>query len=144
MSPKEKYFKALEDWVNTYWLRALAEYFEYLKSTDISMQQAFMLTLIYHNGPCKISEICELTMVSAAATSQMVNRLEKLALVKRTTEPGDRRIRYVALSPKGEDLVRQSIAARQNWAKHIPPEFSDGQLDQISETLQLLTSIYKV
>ena len=106
------------------------------------MHQAYTLTYIYYNGPSRISDICEHMMVSAAAASQMVNRLEKQNLVQRMAEPEDRRVRNVVLSDKGDLFVRRSIAARQNWIKEIPRELDEEQMDQISAALQLLNSIY--
>lgn len=142
MSSQNTFLRAMENWTNLYLARSLSEYFDYLKTTAVSMHQAYTLTYIYYNGPSKISDICEHMMVSAAAASQMVNRLEKQNLVQRMAEPKDRRVRNVVLSDKGDLFVRRSIAARQNWIKEIPRELDEEQMDQISAALQLLNSIY--
>ena len=107
------------------------------------MQQAYALTYVHYNGPSKISDICEHMMVTAAAVSQMVDRLEKQNLVERVADPGDRRVRNVVLSDQGESFVNQSIEARQNWIKEIPGELNEQQLDQFTASLQLLTSLYQ-
>ena len=143
MASQDNFLNALENWVNIYLFRSLAEYFDYLKNSNISMQQAYALTFIYYNGPSKISEICEHMMVSAPAASQMADRLEKVNLVQRVPKSGDRRVRNVVLTEQGEIFVKRSIEARQDWVKTIPTELSDDQLDQISDALQLLASIYK-
>ena len=143
MSSRINFLNAMENWVNIYLFRSLSEYFEYLKNNGISMQQAYVLTFIHYNGPSKISEICEHMMVSAAAASQMADRLEKVNLVQRIPEPGDRRVRNVVLTQQGESVVRQSIEARQSWVNEIPGKFSDDQMDQISDALELLASIYQ-
>jgi MarR family transcriptional regulator, organic hydroperoxide resistance regulator len=143
MTSQNSILGAIENWANIYLLRSITEFFDYLKHHDISMHQAYVLTYIFFNGPCKISDLSGHMMVSAAATSQMVDRLEKQDLVKRTAEPGDRRVRNVVLSSKGEKLVKQSIAARQSWIKDIPDELSEEQQNQIIKTLNLLVSIYQ-
>lgn len=143
MSSKNNFLKAMEHWVNIYLYRSLAEYFDYLKNKGISMQQAYALTFIHYNGPSKISEICEHMMVSAPAASQMADRLEKVNLVQRIPKLGDRRVRNVVLTEQGKIFVKQSIDARQNWVNEIPVDLSDDQLDQISDALQLLSSIYQ-
>ena len=143
MSSQINFLNAMENWVNIYLYRSLSEYFDYLKNNDISMQQAYVLTFIHYNGPSKISDICEHMMVSAAAASQMADRLEKVNMVKRIPKPGDRRVRNVVLTQRGESFVRQSIEARQNWVNDIPVNFSDDQLDQISDALELLSSGYQ-
>ena len=133
----------MEEWANIYLGRSLSEYFVFLKSSGISMQQAYALTYLHYNAPSKISEICDHMMVSAAAASQMVDRLEKQNLVARIPEPGDRRVRNVVLSEQGQGFVRQSIEARRRWVKDVPAELSEEQLDQISSALQLLISVYQ-
>ena len=143
MSSQNHFYEAMENWVNIYLFRSLSKYFDYLKTTGISMQQAYALTYIHYNSPSKITEICEHMMVSPAAASQMVDRLEKQDLVERTAKPGDRRVRNVMLTKQGESFVKQSIAARQNWVREIPPDLSEELLDQISAALQLLAASYQ-
>ena len=143
MSSKSMYLKLLEEWANIYLGRSLSEYFVFLKSTGISMQQAYALTFLHYNAPSKISEICDHMMVSAAAASQMVDRLEKQDLVARIPEPGDRRVTNVILSEQGQAFVTQSIEARRSWVKETPAELSQDQLDEISSALQLLISVYR-
>jgi DNA-binding MarR family transcriptional regulator len=134
---------AMEEWANVYLRRSLSEYFIFLRSTGISMQQAYALTYLHYNAPSKISEICEHMMVSPAAASQMVDRLERLDLVARMPDPGDRRVRNVMLSEQGQEFVLQSIQARRSWANEVPAELSERQLSQISSAMQLLISVYR-
>lgn len=143
MSAKDHFQNTLENWVSVYLYRSLTEFFNYLRRTGISMQQAYALTYIYYNGPSKISEISEQMMVSAPATSQLVDRLEKQNLVERIPQPGDRRVRNVVLSEQGEKFVQESIEARQSWIKEIPPSLTDAQIDQISAALEILITIYR-
>lgn len=142
MSAQNSFLKEMETWTNTYLVRSLSAYFDHLKNTDVSMHQAYALTFIHYNGPSKISDICEHLVVSAAAASQMVDRMEKQKLVERTSDPGDRRVRNVVLSETGSSFVKQSIAARENWIKDIPRELNEEQLNQIATALQLLNSVY--
>jgi MarR family transcriptional regulator, organic hydroperoxide resistance regulator len=142
MSNINELFGAIEKWAGIYFFRSLSEYFEYLKENNISMQQAYALTFVFYNSPCKISDICEHMMVSAPAVSQMVDRLEKINLVERISDEHDRRVRNVVLSKKGRLLIDESITARQSWLKSIPLEFNEHQTNQIIESLNMLTDIY--
>lgn len=143
MSSQNDFLNVMENWASVYLFHSLTEFFNYLKLSDLSMLQAYALTFIFYKGSSKISDLCEHMMVSAAAASQMVDRLENQNLVERTAEPGDRRVRNVVLSEQGENFVKQSIEARQSWVKEIPAKLSKDQVDQISTALQLLTSIYQ-
>ncbi len=143
MSSKNDFINAMENWANIYLFRSLSHYFDFLRSSHVSMQQAYALTFIHYQGPSNISKICEHMMVSAAAASQMVDRLEKQNLAKRKTASGDRRVHNVMLTESGVNFVKASITARENWIKDIPAHLSDHQLDQIVFALQQLTSAYQ-
>jgi DNA-binding MarR family transcriptional regulator len=141
MSSQADFQKTIEDWASMYLFRSLTEFFKYLKISDLSMLQAYALTYVYYNGPSKISDLCDHMMVSAAAASQMVDRLEKQKLVKRIASAEDRRVRNVVLSGKGEKFVRQSIVARQSWLQELPPQLTVEQQEQIIESIKILISL---
>jgi DNA-binding MarR family transcriptional regulator len=143
MSSQNDFLNVMESWASIYLFHSLTEFFSYLKLSDLSMLQAYALTFIFYKGSSNISDLCDHMMVSAAAASQMVDRLEKQNLVERTAEPGDRRVRKVVLSNQGKNFVKQSIEARQSWVKEIPAKLSEEQLDQVSTALKLLTSLYR-
>ena len=138
MVPQCDFLNLMESFGSIYLFRSLTGFLHYLKISGLSMQQAYALTYVFYNGPSPISALCEHMMVSAAATSQMVDRLEKQDLVKRMAEPGDRRVRNVVLTDKGNQFVEQSISARRAWVKDIPSGLSVEQQKQISAALKLL------
>jgi DNA-binding MarR family transcriptional regulator len=143
MSHQEKLIEAIEDWANLYMFRSLSEYFSFLNSTSIPMQQAYVLTFIFHNGPSSISKICEHMTVSPAAASQMVDRLAKQNMVKRVHDKKDGRVRNVTLTERGEIFVQDSIAARQNWVKEVPSKLNNVQVEQIALALKQLSAAYQ-
>jgi DNA-binding MarR family transcriptional regulator len=141
MSSQADFLKTIEDWASMYLFRSLTEFFKYLKISNLSMLQAYVLTYVYYNGPSKISDLCDHMMVSAAAASQMVDRLEKQKWVKRIASAEDRRVRNVVLSGTGEKFVRQSIVARQSWLQELPPQLTVEQQEQVTESLKILVSL---
>ena len=143
MSSQEKLIEAIDNWANLYIFRSLSEYFSYLSDTRIPIQQAYVLTYIYHNGPSSISTICEHMIVSPAAASQMVDRLEKQDLVQRVPDQRDGRVRNVVLTDQGENFVQESIAARQNWVNELPPDLNIDQMNQIASALEQLSAAYQ-
>jgi DNA-binding MarR family transcriptional regulator len=143
MSSKKELINLMESWASTYLFHSITDFFNYLKLADLSLLQAYALTYVFYRGPSKISDLCEHMMVSPAAASQMVDRLEKQNLVTRISQPGDRRVRNVVLSVEGESFVQRSIAARQSWIEEIPSRLTDEQQKQVSESLKVLISLFK-
>lgn len=143
MAPQNNILTLVETWASIYLFRSLTEFFNYLKITGLSMQQAYALTYVYYNGPSKISTLCEHMMVSSAATSQLVDRLEKQDLVERTPEPGDRRVRNVVITDKGKHFVEGSITARKKWVEDIPVNLDHEEQQQVSAALQILITNFR-
>ena len=141
MSSQDDFLETMEIWASTYLFHSLTEFFNYLKISDLSMLQAYALTYIYYNGPSKISDICDHMMVSVAAASQMVDRLEKQKWVRRISSVEDRRVRNVVLSDAGESFVKQSISARRSWLQELPPQLTIEQQVQVTESLKILISL---
>jgi len=59
-----------------------------------------------------VKEIAEQLGMSVPSASRSVDELVKRGLVSRTEDPEDRRVRRVALTPAGRELVDEVMAAR--------------------------------
>ena len=77
-------------------------------------------------------------MVSPGAASQMVDRLEKLAMVERIADPNDRRVRKVLVLDKGEKFVQENFTYSQSWLSEIPSNITPEQEEQITAVLSIL------
>lgn len=64
-----------------------------------------ILEALYHKGPLLLGEVQRKILVSSGGVTYLVDRLEKQGLVERRDCPGDRRARFAALTPAGEELI---------------------------------------
>jgi len=71
------------------------------------------LDLLAAHGGLRVGELADLVGVDDATASRLVDRLEELGVVARTSEPGDRRATTVALTPEGQELAAGVAAQRQ-------------------------------
>ncbi len=62
-------------------------------------------------GPCSQNFLGRLTAMDAATIKGVVDRLTKRRLTETTPDPEDSRRRLVALTPAGERLLRERVAA---------------------------------
>lgn len=138
MSKQAEFMKAAEEWAKLYFFQSLTDYFNYLKHSELSLLQAYALTHLYFKEPLKISELRDHMMVSPAASSQLVDRLEKLGMVARVGDPDDRRVRKVIVLEKGEKFMQETFAFSQNWLKNIPATINPEQEAQITAVLSIL------
>ncbi len=76
-------------------------------------------------GPTQPARLAEISAMSRSAVTNVVNTLERDALVERRPMPGDRRAVVVALSGKGEAAVRETFTEQarreQEWFSPLDP-----------------------
>jgi len=128
----------MENWAKLYFFQSLTEFFNYLKQTDLSLLQAYALAYLFFKGHLKMSDLCEHMMVSPAAGSQLIERLEKLEMVARVSDPGDRRVRKIEVLEKGRNFVQENFRFSQSWIAEIPADIAPEQVTQITEVLTML------
>jgi DNA-binding MarR family transcriptional regulator len=114
------------------------------KQFDITPAQYNVLSLIYWQSEPGVgltqAEISEMMLVKPANTTPLVDRMEKLELVKRSPVPEDRRYWRVSLLPKGEKTFK---AAHKIWferIQHVLGPLSDEELDVITKLMEGIRS----
>jgi len=138
MTEQNDPMQTMENWAKLYFFQSLTEFFNYLKQTDLSLLQAYALAHLFFKGPLKMSDLCEHMMVSPAAGSQLIDRLEKLEMVARVSDPGDRRVRKIVVLEKGKNFVQENFRFSQSWIAEIPADITPEQVAQITEVLSML------
>jgi len=83
----------------------IARLSETLADGEVSFPQFFLLSHINTNDPLSMTEIAGKMNHTTAAATGLVDRLERLDYVERTTAPNDRRKVLVRIKPKGVELV---------------------------------------
>src|ERR1019366_3503864 len=76
-----------------------------------------------------------LEAASLSGATQMADRLVKLGLVERMSDPGDRRLVRGALSPRGRDLLRRREAA---WREGVGKALEGLTDDECATLVRLL------
>lgn len=108
--------------------------------TDV--QYNLMNLLHYESGPkggISQAQLGEMMMVNRANVTTLIDRMEKSALVVRTTHKTDRRLKIVKLTPKGEKLflkVRPFYIKQINMAMSSLDESELKVLDRMLERVR--------
>ena len=89
------------------------------------------------DGPLSVARLAEASGADAPYTTLIVNELEALGLVSRTSDERDRRRKLVALTASGDEAVRtaQSIIVRPPAALRGLPREDLAELRRILERL---------
>lgn len=77
--------------------------------------------------------------LTQATVAGLVSRLEKKELIEGFTDPGDRRIKRVKITPEGEKLCRENRIAMDDYEKWFLKSLSEEEQEELR---RLLTKIY--
>lgn len=76
-----------------------------LAERGISQQQLVLLRRLFEDGPMPMRAISDLLSIEPSTVTSMVDKLEGRGLIERTSDDRDRRVKLVALTPRGQALV---------------------------------------
>jgi len=129
----------LREWMDVFMHRSMRGWNQFAKSTGLSMPQFSILMQLHYKGPCGMSAISERFDVSAAAASQLVEKLVQAGYIERTEDPHDRRAKLLKLSTQGAKLVDDGIQERYRWMDEVAGQLSADERVKVAEALTLLT-----
>lgn len=139
MSQPEPFNLALNQWIAVFMHRSMQNMHRFAKESGYSMSQIFSLNFIHHRGKCGVTDLGEGMGVSNAAASQMLDKLAQQEMIERTEDPTDRRVKQITLTPKGAQVIKDSLFARQSWFRELEALLSDEEKHQAISVFKLLT-----
>src|SRR6202451_4878258 len=87
-------------------MRALTRYAAAgIEQTGLGLSDFGVLDLLLHKGPLPVNTIGPIVDLTPGSISIAVDRLVTKGLVSRVESEEDRRVRIVALTPRGKDLI---------------------------------------
>ena len=138
MSETDDVTASLEKFMETFMRRSMRNFILYAKERGLSMSQIGALFAIHRKGACGVSDIGEELGITAAATSQMLNRLVEQDLIGRSEDQDDRRVKRIVLTHFGTQTLHESLRARQNWLHRLAVTLTPEEQEQVNTTLKLL------
>ena len=139
MPTSREFEGALRAWASVFMRRSVHEFMVAMKDSGLSTSQLNTLMRLHYRGSCPVSGISDELGLTAAAGSQIVDRLAGMGLIERTEDPTDRRVRQVRLTAKGSGLVARGIEARLAWVRDLVKRIPASELGTIVEALEQLT-----
>lgn len=76
-----------------------------IQETGLGLTDFAALEAILHKGPQTISEIQGRVLLASGSMTAAIDRLEKRGFIRRTSAPGDRRVKVLKLTPSGRRVA---------------------------------------
>lgn len=97
-----------------------------LDSDDLTFTQLRTLLLASTGDPLPITQVADHLGKSTTATSRSVDRLARLGLIERRASEADRRVKFVAVTDRGREMVDEYLESRsqllREFVNRTPPE----------------------
>lgn len=130
---------ALQKWMEMFMRRSMRNFVRYCKENNISMSQMNILFHLHHRGACGVGEVGEHLGVTHAAASQILDRMVQQELVLRSEDPRDRRVKQIAITDKGRELMVEGVRAREEWWGDLERSLTPPEQEQVAAALEVLT-----
>ena len=109
--------------------------------SDLTNDQHFTLRYINQVGSCTSSELAEVFDVKKSAITAMITRMWEKGLIQRTRDENDRRVVYLTLTEKGNELYVKAEEKIHNLVESLINRFDQVEIQQFIETFEKLDKV---
>lgn len=131
--------RALREWMDVFMHRSMRGWNRFARATGLSMPQVSLLMQLHYKGACGVSEISQRFDITAAAASQLADKLVQSGHLERLEDPHDRRARQLKLSARGAKLVQDGLHERYRWMESLTESLAPDEQKKVGEALAILT-----
>jgi MarR family transcriptional regulator, 2-MHQ and catechol-resistance regulon repressor len=118
-------------------MRALTRYAAAgIEETGLGLSDFAVLEVLLHKGPLPVNTIGPIVDLTPGSISIAVNRLFAKGLVSRVESAEDRRVRIVALTPRGKALIGSAFRKHSGQMKRVFSELSPKELRSLEAALK--------
>ena len=118
-------------------MRALTRYAAAgIEETGLGLSDFGVLEVLLHKGPLPVNTIGPIVDLTPGSISIAVDRLFEKGLVSRVESTEDRRVRTVALTPRGKDLIVSAFRKHAGQMRRVFSELSAEELRGLEAELK--------
>src|SRR5215831_5226939 len=118
-------------------MRALTRYAAAdIEETGLGLSDFAVLEVLLHKGPLPVNTIGPIVDLTPGSISIAVDRLFAKGLVTRIESTEDRRVRIIALSPRGKDLIVPAFRKHSAQMRKVFSELSEEELQGFEAALK--------
>jgi MarR family transcriptional regulator, 2-MHQ and catechol-resistance regulon repressor len=118
-------------------MRALTKYAtDDIEGTGLGLTDFCVLERLLNNGPAPVNALGPMVDLTPGSISIAVDRLVAKGLVSRIESEQDRRVRVVALTSSGKDLITDAFRGHSRQMKKVFSELSPEELRTLEEALK--------
>jgi MarR family 2-MHQ and catechol resistance regulon transcriptional repressor len=109
-----------------------------IEETGLGLSDFGVLEILLHKGPLPVNTIGPIVNLTPGSISIAVDRLVAKGLVSRVESVEDRRVRIVALTPRGKDLIVKAFRRHSGQMKKVFSALSSEELRTLEVALKIV------
>ncbi|HDD55538.1 MAG TPA: MarR family transcriptional regulator [Chloroflexi bacterium] len=138
MDRNDPFINIFREWIELFMHRSMHGYIHHARKKGLRMSVIGTLHHLRRAGHVGVSDLGEHLGVSSAAASQMLDRLVEEGLITRVEDPEDRRMKRIALTERGSEILEESVNARLGWLEEMRDRFSEEEKEQLAAAMRLM------
>lgn len=111
-----------------------------VKSYGLSVTAFAVLELLYNKGEHTIQRIQERILIASSSTTYVINSLENKGYLQRRQCTKDRRVSYISLTDKGQQLMDNIFPKHTKAIEQAFSILTDEELATLQQTLKTLST----
>lgn len=100
------------------------------------------LQMIYHTPKCTVSHIAEKLDIAKSSVTLKINELVKNKLIEKTRDNMDRRVFYISLTEKGNEVIYVFESATNEASREIEENFSNEEINSFCKIMNTYINSY--
>jgi DNA-binding MarR family transcriptional regulator len=105
------------------------------EGTKLTITQAGILFLLKQQDGRIMTELSQIMGLDNSTITGLVDRMEKSGFVTRNSNPSDRRLSHIYITPKGQEEVNKAKAVIRRVNEEVKKGFSSGDIDTFKSIL---------
>ncbi|HEU4792802.1 MAG TPA: MarR family transcriptional regulator [Nitrolancea sp.] len=117
---------------------SLTELTEVWSDVNVTIQQLRVMTILYNDGPRRVSLLARRLSVSTPTMTGILDRLVRQDLISRQDDPEDRRVVLNALTEKGQGLIERLQPVQSDRLRAIVSQLASSERQEVVSGLSSL------
>ncbi len=138
MSASDPFVSVLHQWIDLFMHRSMRRFIHHARESGLSMSMIGALFHLNRMGSSGVTDLGDHLGVTSAAASQMLERLVQQKLIQRSEDPTDRRVKQIALTDKGCQVLEEGLRSRQGWLDDLAEILSAKEKEQITAATNIM------
>ena len=112
-----------------------------LRSFGLTETQFNILMLLKYqseNGKINQTRLGNMLLIHRSNITGIIDRMEKVGMVRRTADPGDRRINYIEMTDKGKETLKNAHKVYHRRLDEVMSTLSESDNQKIIALLELV------